>query len=346
MENQSWGSEAKSQETIMSDTGFSHTVDHDQGTGWSLITLRYRDPKEFRNHLEVRIAPEAGANLHSMRIGETELLVVPKKLSDLRGFQYGVPVLYPTPNLVQNSQFVFDGRAFKFIPNEGLHFLHGLVHSLSWQAAVPWSDSTGAGLVASLDWNQAQPDFPLFPIVHRLSLSFHLHSTGVKFEFTVENRDDKRLPFGFALHPWFRVLGSRAKTWLQVPAQKHMEAIDLFPTGNLTGLESSALDLRHPVSLESLDLDDVYWGMSAHQPAGYTARDEKIKLSLTGSAEFTHMVVYTPKGSPFFCMENQTCSTDAHNLFSRGFEKEAHLLIAEKGELLTGWVRVEVRRLD
>lgn len=330
----------------MSDSGFSHTVGHDQETGWSVIILRYRDPKDLRNHLEVRVAPEAGANLYSMKIGETELLVVPEKLSDLRGFHYGFPVLYPTPNLVRNSQFVYDGRTFKFVPNDGPHFLHGLVHSLSWQATGPWSDSTGAGVTASLDWNQAQPDFPVFPIVHRLSLSFRLHSKGVKFEFTVENRNDKRLPFGFALHPWFRVLDSRAKTWLQVPAQKHMEAIDLIPTGTLTDLEGSVLDLRNSVSLESLDLDDVYWGMSPARPAGYIAKDEKIKVNLTGSAEFTHMVIYTPGGSPFFCMENQTCSTDAHNLFGRGFEKEAHLLIAEKGELLTGWVQVEVCRLE
>ena len=31
------------------------------------------------------------------------------------------------------------------------------------------------------------------------------------------------------------------------------------------------------------------------------------------------------------CMENQTRSTDAHNLYAKGLEKEAHLLIAEKG---------------
>ena len=346
MEEQSGDSVPTSQETNLSDSGFVHTVERDPSAGWNLTNLSYRDPKDLRNNLEVRIVPEAGANLYSMKLGETELLAVPNNLSDLSGFRYGFPVLYPTPNLVRDSQFDFDGRTFKFIPNEGPHFLHGLVHSLSWEASVPWSDSNGAGLTASLDWTPAQPAFPLFPIVHRLSLNFLLHSRGVKFEFTVENLDDKRLPFGFALHPWFRVLGSRAGTWLQVPAQKHMEAIDLLPTGTLKDLEGSVLDLRNFVSLEPLDLDDVYWGMSPDRPAAYVSYDEKIKVSLTGSAEFTHMVVYTPRGSPFFCMENQTCSTDAHNLFGRGFEKEAHLLIVERGKQMTGWVQVEVGRLD
>jgi len=330
----------------MSDIGFSNALARDPNTGWGIITLSYHNPKELRNNLEVRIAPEAGANLFSMKLGETELLATPDNLTGLPGFQYGIPVLYPTPNLVRDSRFEFDGRTFKFIPNDGPHFLHGLVHSLSWKTTEPWSDSTGAGVRASLDWTSSQPAFPLYPIVHRLSLSFLLHSRGVKFEFIVENLDDKRLPFGFALHPWFRVLGSRAGTWLQVPARMHMEAINLLPTGTLEDLEGSVFDLRNSVSLESLDLDDVYWGMSPNRPAAYVSYDEKIKVSLTGSAEFTHMVIYTPRGSPFFCMENQTCSTDAHNLFGRGFEDEAHLLVVEGGKQSTGWIQLEIGRLD
>ena len=57
------------------------------------------------------------------------------------------------------------------------------------------------------------------------------------------------------------------------------------------------------------------------------------------------MVVYTPPGRPFFCMENQTCSTDAHNLYSKGLEKEAHLLIAGQGKKVSGWVYVKVERI-
>jgi aldose 1-epimerase len=36
-------------------------------------------------------------------------------------------------------------------------------------------------------------------------------------------------------------------------------------------------------------------------------------------------VLYTPRGERYFCLENQTCSTDAHNLFDRGFEGESGL---------------------
>jgi aldose 1-epimerase len=160
----------------------------------------------------------------------------------------------------------------------------------------------------------------------------------------VANPAPKRLPFGFAFHPWFQILGTRAATYLRVPAQKHMEAEGLLPTGRLVDLAGTPYDLREPVSLEVLKLDDVYWGLTPERVPGYEARDKGIKVSLGGSPEFTHMVVYTPPGKSFFCMENQTCSTDAHNLYAKGLEREAHLLIAEKGKKVSGWVYVRVER--
>ena len=46
-----------------------------------------------------------------------------------------------------------------------------------------------------------------------------------------------------------------------------------------------------------------------------------------GSDEFNHVVVYTSPERPFVCVEPQTCSTDAHNLYSKGYEKESGLII-------------------
>jgi aldose 1-epimerase len=123
-----------------------------------------------------------------------------------------------------------------------------------------------------------------------------------------------------------------------------MEAEDLLPTGKLKALDGSPYDLRVPVSLANLRLDDVYWGMLPEHAPGYEARDKGLKVTLGASKEFTHMVVYTPPGKPFFCMENQTCSTDAHNLHARGLQKEAHLLIVDPGKSLSGWLYVKVER--
>ena len=330
--------------TKMNSQLFSAAVERDAKTGWSIAVLRYTDPAEAKRNLEARVVVEAGSNLYSLKIGGTELLVQPAEWGTTPSLRYGFPVLFPTPNRVRDSKFTFDGQTYAFPANERTHFIHGLVHKLAWQAGAASSDAKSASMETYLNWDSSQPDFKLFPIKHRLSLRFTLDAHGVKLAFTVDNQDTKRLPFGFAFHPWFQILGTRADTYLRVPAQKHMEAEGLLPTGKLLELAGTQYDLREPVSLEALKLDDVYWGLTSERIPGYEVREKGIAVSLGASPEFTHMVVYTPPGKPFFCMENQTCSTDAHNLYAKGLEKEAHLLIAEKGKKVSGWVYVGVER--
>jgi galactose mutarotase-like enzyme len=64
---------------------------------------------------------------------------------------------------------------------------------------------------------------------------------------------------------------------------------------------------------------------------------------LATSREFTHAVVYTPD-RPTFCIENQTSSTDAHNLFAHGFKRESHLLVVAPGKTARGSVDWKIAR--
>ena len=57
-----------------------------------------------------------------------------------------------------------------------------------------------------------------------------------------------------------------------------------------------------------------------------------------------HIPRYTPRGERFFCLENQTCSTDAHNLFARGFVDVAGLKTVAPGATRQGAVRYAVTR--
>jgi len=54
----------------------------------------------------------------------------------------------------------------------------------------------------------------------------------------------------------------------------------------------------------------------------------------------TSLIIYSPAGDDFVCVENQTCSGDAHNLHARGLRGEAHLLILEPGQKHRGQVEM------
>src|SRR5262249_12461339 len=87
---------------------FSAEPETDAGTGWKILVLRFHDGKE--PDLEARVAPEAGANLFSLKIGGEELIPPPDKLEDLKQNRTGVPILFPMPNRVRDATFTFEGR--------------------------------------------------------------------------------------------------------------------------------------------------------------------------------------------------------------------------------------------
>lgn len=325
------------------DSPYNYSIEPDSETGWKVYRLSFRDPKNHDKSVVARIVPEGGSNLIGLEVNGVEFLHTPPKISQSAGVGFGIPILYPTPNRVRNSRFTFDGRTFEFAANNGANFIHGLVNRAVWKAETPRVSRNSVSLRTYLDFNQDFSSFRLFPIQSRIALTFTLASDGILIRFDVENKDSRNLPFGFGLHPYFKILGERSQTFIRVPAESHMEAEGLLPTGKLNRLDGAPFDIRSYTPLEKLRLDDVYWGMAPKKPAGYESRDRGIQVVLEASKIFTHAVVYTPQGRPYFCIENQTCSTDAHNLHAQGLVKEAHLVVLKPGETSTGTVRIRVR---
>ena len=309
-------------------------------TGWQLVQLTYGKPTA-EDYTTISFAPELGSNLLSFQVGDTEYLC---DTDETRGNRLlGTPILYPSPNRVRDARFTFGGRTFAFEPNDGPHFLHGLVRDLPWTCETPQVSEAGVSIKTQIAFEPGTRIYELFPIRNRLELTYTLRPGLVRFNFTVQNQEEEeRLPFGLAIHPYFRVFGPRETVRLQVPAQKWMEAIDLIPTGRLLDLTEGPADLRQPAFLSELDLDDVFWGLTPEQPQAIYYDQLGKKVTLRASALFTHSVIYTPKGKPNFCVENQSCSTDAHNLYTLGFEQAAHLMVLEPGASLSAWVEIAV----
>lgn len=320
---------------------FSAHVETDQASGRKVIVLE----RSGQSPMTAKIAPGAGANLFSLIYDGHELLYAPADLNLLPGYRYGTPVLYPAPNRVAKGRFTFEGRTFDWGVNEKDRFLHALVRSVPWEYEEPSAGTGKAEALTYIDFTPGSELHDKFGFDHRLNLRFRLTADGLEIEYEVVNRDSRTIPYGFALHPYFTFLGDRGQVYLCVPARHHMEAVDLMPTGKLVPLDGSPYDLRTPTPVKDLVLDEVYHGMDPLKPAWLEYRKTGIKVTLEASREFTHMVVYAQPQNDFVCVENQTCSTDAHNLYARGLTEAANLLFTPPGGRASGMVRFRVEPL-
>ena len=306
-------------------------VEKDLATGYNIYTLH-------QGEMTVRVAPAAGANAFSVTHHGTEFFRVPVELSKLPGVGYGNPILYPMPNRVRDAAFTFEGKTYEFPKNSNGNFIHGLVHSEEFHVESVFTTDDVAQMTCSLKFDPGSRPYKFFPFRHVFRVTISVNDNAVRWVYEVDNRNGQRnLPFGVAFHPYVIYQQSRKETYLRVPATHLMESTNQLPSGRLLELSGHSLDAREPRSLAGYNADDVFFGMTPDQPARVAFRDVNRRITFWASAEFTHLVVWTPD-RPYFGIENQTCSTDAHNLASQENGDVSHLQICQPGEKKTGSV--------
>jgi aldose 1-epimerase len=328
----------------MTDGGFSARIERDSllGTVAVLAWDGAGDASRAPRHppaLEARIVPGFGCNLARFSVGGRAVIDFDPALLRAHDFT-GTPVLYPTPNRVRDCRFTWKGRVYPQRRSGRDIYEHGLAHLESWEFEPPTADAKGARFAAWLDCQPDRPRFEAFPFPHRITLTFTLTARGICVEYAIENRSTEELPFGFGLHPYFVKLDGDGGTFVSLPAASVMEATpDLLPTGRLLDVAGTGLDLRQPVPVGTLDLDHVFTRVEQGRHAAVEYRGAGLRVDLEATEDFTHLVLYTPRGERFFCLENQTCSTDAHNLSARGFVDVSGLKTVAPGAVRRGSVR-------
>jgi aldose 1-epimerase len=306
------------------------------------VVLRHDGGGGHRRGMEARIVPSCGSNLCRFSLGGLHIIDFEPEIL-LAGGYTGTPVLYPTPNRVRDCAFDWKGRTFRQVKAGKTVSEHGLVHDEQWDRGEPVA---GKGFALAETWlvfEEGSPMFEAFPFAHRLGLEFRLTARGLTVTYTIRNEGDREIPFGFGLHPYFMKLSGEDRTFVSLTAPLVMEApADQLPTGRLLEVDGTGYDLRQPRAVGSLDLDHVYTAIPPGERAVIRYGTHGLELSLEASEDFTHVVVYTPRGERYFCVENQTCSTDAHNLHARGFIRESGLRTVAPGTACTGSVTYAV----
>lgn len=307
------------------------------------IVLGYQNYTNPEKSPEIWVLPSRGSNMCRFSLGNKNIIDFEMDLL-VAGDYTGTPVLYPTPNRVRNGIFRYQGTLYNQIKRGEPVFEHGLVHDEIWEFSEPVVENESVYFKTWIDFKKSSPLFEAFPFQHRLLLEFRLQDDGVKITYQIENRDEQDLPFGFGLHPYFMKLSGDENTTLSLPAGLVMDyTSDLLPTGRLIEVDQTIYDLKTPVKIGALDLDHVFTGIATGEYGEIEYRNWGMKLTLAATEDFSHLVVYSPRGKNYFCVENQTCSTDAHNLYDRGFVRESGLKFVATGKVHRGFVQYTVK---
>lgn len=274
-----------------------------------------------------------GMTIYQLEYGDRVVIKYNEERHKLN-MTHGIPVLYPTPNRTRNMSYEFNGYLHK-AKN------HGFAREQSFEVIDSGEEMDKVFIKGSLKLTKDSELYHLFPYESELIIRIEVRKDCLFYVYEVHNNDEKTLPYGFGIHPFFEK--NEEEVEVLVKADKVMDMTeDKLPTGKLIDVCDSEMDLRDGRNVSTLFLDHVYTGIKYSPTAIISYKDLKIQLDST--RDFTHMVVFTPNSS-FFCIENQTCSTDAVNLFNQGFHKESGLNMVSPGDMESGEIIFSFHKL-
>jgi aldose 1-epimerase len=255
----------------------------------TLLTLR-------TGRLAVELAPSAGGAVARFTCGGVDLLkpMTAGAVASGRGNNAALYPLVPYSNRIRDGRLVFGDEIIQLARNwPGIdHPMHGDGWAHAWR--VVRSDAQSAEIVYEHERAGAKGGWPFR---YRARQHYRLDEASLAIRITIENLEDRPVPAGIGLHPFFvrdpdcTVTCRTAHVWRTDPEVLPIERIPVPPEW----------DFAHGRTPDSVMLDNCFDGWDGHASIAWPAK--RLRLDIDGTEPFRHLVIYTPPGQPFFCVE-------------------------------------------
>lgn len=209
--------------------------------------------------------------------------------------------LVPFSNRIAQGCFSFEGHDVALPPDPLLppHAIHG--HG--WRAAWDTAERSEASIL--LKYRHGPGNWPWD---YEATQRFTLEDSGLRVEMTLSNLSDTTMPAGFGLHPHFPVTEE-----VQVKAKvtkAHLGDETLLPVAKSRD-HGAIAPLQAGDSLpRGLDLCFEGWDGSAEIRWPEQGRG----LRIVADGPLRHLVVFSPPGEDYFCVEPVSHCVNAVNL--------------------------------
>lgn len=201
--------------------------------------------------------------------------------------------LVPYSNRIRDGRLAFGGETIQLARNwPGVgHPMHGDGWAQDWEVVA--SDRTSTEIAYLHE--RAGPGG--WPFRYRARQHYRLDEDALAITISIENLEDRPVPAGIGLHPFFArdpdctLTCATAFAWR---ADAEVLPVERIPVPANWDFAAG----RRP---NGVALDNCFDGWDGHATIAWPAR--RLKLDLDASPPFRHLVIYTPPGQSFFCAE-------------------------------------------
>ena len=279
------------------------------------------------------LAPEIGGSILGWTLGSHPILRRTPPEALITGNARGMACfpLIPYSNRIAGRCFRHDGVNHDLTANFGDH-PHS-IHGIGWQ--YPWQvDEVGPAMASlsltHLAQGSASRDWP-FPF--RAIQTFHLSADTLHILLKIQNLNHRPAPAGLGLHPFFP---ARHRPILHFAADSvWTNNADMLPD-ELVSLPE-AWDHHGGLPVGSTALDNCFADWRGRADISWALPGPV--LSIEATALFRHLVVFTPPGADFFCVEPVSHMNNALNHMEIA-DHGMHIL--EPGQSLQGEIRFRI----
>lgn len=254
------------------------------------------------------VSPVAGGSLLYWRRGDEDLTrpalsgAVERKAAD----ETSMFPLVPYSNRIRGGYFIYWGIKRNVPKNHPV--VADPLHGEGWQKQWDVVRSSPDSVVLAFEHDGKSG----FPFAYEAEQSFTLKDNQLIVSLSLTNKGGIPMPCGLGWHPFF---------------PKDDDTVVTFKTKNVWAHESAPpreRPMKTPpewqfekgLKISELELDTCFGGFAGKAELVWPSRNRKI--SMTAYSDFGHVVVWSPTGENFFCVEPVTNATDAFNLASRG----------------------------
>ena len=249
-----------------------------------------------KGQLSVQIAPRSGGAVARFTIDGTDVLR-PMTVADIasgKGDNAALYPLVPFSNRIAGGELSFEGEVFRLARNwPGVgHPMHGDGWAHAWD--VVRSDAVSAEITYMHEPAGATGGWPFR---YRARQTYRLDDDRLTVRIAVENLEDRSVPAGIGLHPFF-VRDPDTQLTCRTQAVWRTDA-EVLPVERIA--VPADWDFSAGRRVDSVTLDNCFDGWDGRATIFWPRRG--LRLELEATVPFRHLVIYVPPGQSSFCVE-------------------------------------------